>query len=75
MNNQLYNKKSKEDLKTELENEPFNRATLSFYKYINLQNLDELRDKLYIDLNHMNVLGRIYVSKEGINAQLSIREN
>lgn len=75
MNNQLYNKKSKEDLKTELENEPFNRATLSFYKYINLQNLDELRDKLYIDLNHMNVLGRIYVSREGINAQLSIPEN
>jgi len=72
---QLYNKKSKEDLKKELESESFNRVTLSFYKYVNLKNLDELRNKLYIDLNHMNVLGRIYISKEGINAQLSIPED
>ena len=43
----LYNKKNKEQLIEKLESETFSRTTLSFYKYVYLENLLELRDKLY----------------------------
>ena len=72
MNSYLYNKKSKKDLERDLENEDFQRITLSFYKYIQLSNLETLRDALYLDLSNLNVLGRIYIASEGINAQISI---
>ena len=68
----MYNKKSKIELKKSLEREQFERITCSFYKYISIDNPEYLRDKLYSDLENINILGRIYVSKEGINAQISI---
>ena len=70
----LHNKKNKKDLLFDLKNENFNRVTLSFYKYVNLNNLELLRDKLYQDWNNLQVLGRIYIANEGINAQISIPE-
>ena len=70
----LHNKKNKEQLLKELNNEQFNRITCSFYKYVKLENLNELRDKLYIELDNLNILGRIYLAEEGINAQISIPE-
>ena len=70
----LYNQKNKEHLLEDLKKEPFKRVTLSFYKYIPLNALKELRDSLFLEWNHMKILGRIYLSKEGINAQLSIPE-
>ena len=70
----LYNKKNKEQLIEQLNNEDFNRITLSFYKYVKLDNLIELRDTLYSDWNKLNILGRIYIAEEGINAQISIPE-
>jgi len=72
MAEQLYNKKSKEELKKILDDEPFKRATLSFYKYTPINNLDIFRDKLYSDLTKLSVLGRIYIANEGINAQISV---
>ena len=36
MTEQLYNKKSKDDLIGDLNSEDFNRLTLSFYKYIEI---------------------------------------
>ena len=75
MKSQLYNKKSREDLNRDLENEHFDRVTLSFYKYVNLDNLDDLRNQFYLYLNSINVLGRVYVSYEGINTQISVPEN
>ena len=71
---ELYNKKSKEQLREKLASENFNRVTCSFYKYVLLDNLNNLRDKLYIEWNSLGVLGRIYLSEEGINAQVSIPE-
>ena len=68
----LYNQKNKEQLLKDLENEDFNRKTLSFYKYVNLKDLTKLRDNLFLEWKKMNVLGRVYISKEGINAQISI---
>ena len=71
----MYNKKSRIELQKNLNKEVFKRITCSFYKYCSIDNLDNFRDKLYVDLKKLDVLGRIYVSKEGINAQISIPEH
>ena len=68
----LHNNKNKHQLIDELNNEAFNRITLSFYKYVKLSNLIELRDELYNQWLELKVLGRIYIAEEGINAQVSI---
>ena len=68
----LYNKKNKEQLIEKLESETFSRTTLSFYKYVYLENLLELRDKLYGSWQELEILGRIYIAEEGINAQISV---
>ena len=74
MSEQLYNKKSKEELKKKLNDESFKRNTLSFYKYvhINESKLESLRNELYSELDKFSVLGRIYIASEGINAQISV---
>ena len=71
----LYNQKNKKELMKIIEDEDFNRLTLSFYKYINLNNLEILRDELYFSWKKLHILGRVYIAKEGINAQISIPEN
>ena len=71
----LYNKKNKEQLLEQIDKETFNRTTLSFYKYTTLDNLSDLRDKLYKQWKSLNILGRVYLASEGINAQISIPEN
>ena len=68
----LYNKKNKEQLTDDLNNETFDRVTLSFYKYVKLENLIEFRDELYSNWTELGILGRIYIAEEGINAQISI---
>lgn len=70
----LHNKKDRHTLLRELENENFSRITCSFYKYVKLTDLQELRDELFTNWSNLKILGRIYLSEEGINAQLSIPE-
>lgn len=48
------------------------RTTISFYKYHHILNPQEFRDNLFITYSSLEVLGRIYVAAEGINAQLSV---
>lgn len=55
--------------------ETFCRTTISFYHYFPVQNPQEFRDFLYKNLQALQVFGRIYVAKEGINAQVSIPEH
>lgn len=52
--------------------ETFSRTTISFYQYFPIQNPKEFRDFLYRNLDALQVFGRIYVAKEGINAQISV---
>lgn len=68
----LANKKSPEELKAEIENENFQRKTLSFYKYVKIANPKEMRDFLFTKLEKLNCKGRIYVAHEGINAQMNV---
>ena len=76
MNNKLlYNQKNKTQCENTLNKEEFNRITLYFYKYVKLSNLEKLRDDIFIKLNKLAILGRVYIAKEGINAQMSIPEH
>ena len=75
LHKELYNKRSKEQLEKKLKSEDFNRMTCSFYKYVELKDINELRDELYLYWNNLEVLGRVYLSKEGINAQISVPEH
>jgi UPF0176 protein len=71
----LENRVNKEILKQRLVNETFNRKTLSFYRYLNIQNPSEFRDDLYSKWSELGCFGRIYVAREGINAQMSVPEH
>ena len=69
---QLHNIYDKKILRQKLSEETFRRVTLSFYRYVIIENIEPFRDKLYAQFSELNVFGRIYLAKEGINAQLSI---
>ncbi len=68
----LHNRISQEELKARLLEETEPRTTISFYQYFPIQNPQEFRDILYKQLFALKVFGRIYVAKEGINAQISV---
>ena len=72
--NQLFNKVNKKELKLALSNEPFDRITASFYHYVDIASPIDLRDELYLKWDKMKVFGRVYISYEGVNAQISIPE-
>ena len=74
MKKKLYNQKDRPHLKAELAAENFTRMTCSFYRYVNIDNPNALRDELYKEWIELNVLGRVYIAEEGINAQISIPE-
>jgi len=57
-----------------LSEEKYARITLSFYRYLSIPDPNAFRDELFATWHGMNVLGRIYVAHEGINAQLSVPE-
>lgn len=59
-------------LRQQLQDDPRPRTTISFYKYHPIEDVAAFRDRLYIDLGELGVLGRIYVANEGINAQISV---
>ncbi len=71
----LHNRISNEELKQKLMEETEPRTTISFYQYFPIQNPQEFRDFLYKNLDALHVFGRIYVAKEGINAQISVPSN
>jgi UPF0176 protein len=69
---QLYNTLSAEERAELIEQSGKQRLTLSFYAYAHIEDPKQFRDELFIAWNPLEVLGRIYVAKEGINAQLSL---
>ena len=69
---QLYNKLSAQERAIMLDKAAGERLTLSFYKYAHIGNPQLFRDHLFLSWDPLEVLGRIYIAKEGINAQLSI---
>jgi UPF0176 protein len=69
---QLYNKLSAIERAALIDEAGKDRITISFYQYVKIENPQLLRDKLFLEWDALDVLGRIYVSFEGINAQLSV---
>ncbi len=69
---QLYNTLSAEERAVLIDEAGKQRLTLSFYAYAKIEDPKSFRDFLFLAWNHLEVLGRIYVAKEGINAQLSL---
>lgn len=67
----LYNKKDRKLLKEELLAESFSRITCSFYRYTTINDVSLFRDALYKEWIQLNIFGRVYISNEGINAQVS----
>jgi UPF0176 protein len=68
----LYNRKNGKELKAQLQKTDQKRTTISFYKYHHILDPKIFRDELYLLLGSVEVLGRIYVALEGINAQISV---
>lgn len=71
----LHNRVNKRELKERLMHEKTQRTTLSFYKYVKIENPELLRDEMYKFWSSLTVYGRIYFAKEGVNAQLSVPTN
>ncbi len=69
---QLYNTLSAKERETLIEEAGQERLTISFYKYAHIHNPKLFRNHLFIHWSELDVLGRIYVAPEGINAQLSV---
>lgn len=69
---QLYNKLSAKERAELIEKAGKERLTLSFYQYAKIGDTKTFRDHLFLTWDALQVLGRIYVAHEGINAQLSL---
>jgi UPF0176 protein len=69
---QLHNRISRKELKESIHNDPTPRTTISFYCYFKIEEPPLFRDQLYKELKALDVLGRIYLAQEGINAQISV---
>ncbi len=68
----LHNRISRKELKEKIQSDPTPRTTISFYNYIHIDDPKIFRDTLYLSLGKIGVLGRIYIAREGINAQISV---
>lgn len=69
---QLYNKLSAKERAVLIDDAGKKRLTISFYQYANIKDPQFFRDLLYVKWDSMEVLGRIYIAPEGINAQFSL---
>ncbi|MEP3208411.1 MAG: rhodanese-related sulfurtransferase [Maribacter sp.] len=69
---QLYNTLSAKERAALIKEAGQERLTISFYAYAHIGNPPIFRNHLFIHWNELDVLGRIYVAHEGINAQLSV---
>lgn len=70
----LHNRVNKKELKERLMKESIKRITLSFYRYVKIEDPDMLRNEMFKQWSELNVFGRIYFAHEGVNAQLSVPE-
>ncbi|HET8572904.1 MAG TPA: rhodanese-related sulfurtransferase [Edaphocola sp.] len=71
----LHNRISNEELKARMLAETTPRKTVSFYKYFHIAEPEAFRDELYRKFFSLDVFGRIYIAREGINGQVSVPED
>ena len=68
----LHNKLNQVEAAKKIAEEGFERTILSFYKYVIIKNPKRLRNLLFEEWEGLNVLGRVYLAEEGVNAQISV---
>jgi UPF0176 protein len=68
----LHNRVDRRVLQKRIQEDPTPRTTLSFYRYVIIDDPAAFRNDLYKAWEALGILGRIYVAREGINAQISI---
>jgi UPF0176 protein len=68
----LHNRISRKELKEQILKDTTPRTTVSFYRYFTIEDPASFRNELYRNLTELNVFGRIYLAREGINAQISV---
>lgn len=71
----LWNRLSKKEAQEKVAAEQFERVTVSFYKYVEIKNPQKMRDDLWPRWNELGCLGRIYLAREGVNAQMSVPQH
>ena len=71
---QLYNQEDSRLLRQKMAENKEARVTLSFYQYHQLEDPKAFRDELFLKWSELGVLGRTYVAHEGINAQISVKQ-
>ncbi|MGL5890056.1 MAG: rhodanese-related sulfurtransferase, partial [Bacteroidia bacterium] len=71
----LYNRVNRSEMRERLAAETFHRVTFSFYRYVIIEQPDKKRNLLWKEWEELGVFGRIYIAREGINAQLSVPEH
>lgn len=67
----LHNRVSRKSLKDKATLDTTPRTTLSFYCYFHIEDPVFFRNRWYKELSTLGIFGRIYIAKEGINAQIS----
>lgn len=72
---QLWNTLNKEELEAKWRNAGYKFVTISFYQYAHIKNPLLFRNHLFSMWSALDVVGRTYVAKEGINAQLAVPMN
>jgi len=70
----LCNRLNKEQALKKLSMEQFTRKTVSFYRYVIVDDPQQMRDDLFKEWSDLGVLGRTYIANEGINAQICVPE-
>lgn len=68
----LRNQLSPEDLRARLEAETDPRTTFSFYRYAHIADPEVFRNECYLRWTELDVFGRVYIAREGINGQVSV---
>ncbi|MFM2037066.1 MAG: hypothetical protein RL432_5 [Bacteroidota bacterium] len=71
---QLWNKYSKEELEQQLRAKNHRYTLVSFYQYAHLSDPSQFRNELFRTWTSLDIIGRTYVAKEGINAQIAVPE-
>lgn len=66
--------RSREEKRRAVQNDGIKRVTFSFYKYVHIADPKALEERLFEAWSGFGCLGRIYVAKEGINAQMNVPE-
>lgn len=64
--------KSREQRRREVASDGIERITLSFYKYVQIDDVQTMREQLFEMWYRLGCLGRIYIAYEGINAQMNV---